>query len=42
MQNIDISQRKQAVAKVVINARTGSVVMNQSVRLNASAWQFVW
>lgn len=36
MQNIDISPA-QAVAKVVINARTGSVVMNQSVRLNDCA-----
>ena len=36
MQNIDISPA-QAVAKVVINARTGSVVMNQNVRLNDCA-----
>ena len=36
LQNIDISPA-QAVAKVVINARTGSVVMNQSVRLNDCA-----
>ncbi|MDB5940024.1 MAG: flgI, partial [Polaromonas sp.] len=36
MQNIDISPA-QAVAKVVINARTGSVVMNQSVRLGDCA-----
>ena len=36
MQNIDVSPA-QAVAKVVINARTGSVVMNQNVRLNDCA-----
>lgn len=36
MQNLDISPA-QAVAKVVINARTGSVVMNQNVRLNDCA-----
>ena len=36
IQNIDISPA-QAVAKVVINARTGSVVMNQNVRLNDCA-----
>ena len=36
MQNIDISPA-QAVAKVVINARTGSVVMNQNVRLGDCA-----
>lgn len=36
MQNIEISP-DQAVAKVVINARTGSVVMNQNVRLNDCA-----
>ncbi|WP_426144950.1 flagellar basal body P-ring protein FlgI [Polaromonas sp. DSR2-3-2] len=36
MQNIDVSPA-QAVAKVVINARTGSVVMSQNVRLNDCA-----
>ena len=36
LQNIDISPA-QAVAKVVINARTGSVVMSQNVRLNDCA-----
>lgn len=36
VQNIDIAPA-QAVAKVVINARTGSVVMNQAVRLNDCA-----
>jgi len=36
MQNLDISPA-QAVAKVVINARTGSVVMNQNVRLGDCA-----
>ncbi len=36
MQNLDVSPA-QAVAKVVINARTGSVVMNQNVRLNDCA-----
>ena len=36
MQSIDIAPA-QAVAKVVINARTGSVVMNQNVRLNDCA-----
>ena len=36
IQNIDVAPA-QAVAKVVINARTGSVVMNQNVRLNDCA-----
>ena len=36
IQNIDVAPA-QAVAKVVINARTGSVVMNQAVRLNDCA-----
>ena len=36
LQNLDVSPA-QAVAKVVINARTGSVVMNQNVRLNDCA-----
>ncbi|NDP65009.1 MAG: flagellar basal body P-ring protein FlgI [Polaromonas sp.] len=36
MQNLDVAPA-QAVAKVVINARTGSVVMNQNVRLNDCA-----
>ena len=36
IQNLDVSPA-QAVAKVVINARTGSVVMNQNVRLNDCA-----
>jgi flagellar P-ring protein precursor FlgI len=36
IQNIDVVPA-QAVAKVVINARTGSVVMNQNVRLNDCA-----
>ena len=36
IQNIDVSPA-QAVAKVVINARTGSVVMSQNVRLNDCA-----
>ena len=36
IQNIDVAPA-QAVARVVINARTGSVVMNQSVRLNDCA-----
>jgi len=36
IQNIDIAPA-QAVAKVVINARTGSVVMNQNVRLSDCA-----
>ncbi len=36
IQNIDVTPA-QAVAKVVINARTGSVVMNQNVRLNDCA-----
>ena len=36
MQNIDIDP-SQAQAKVVINARTGSVVMNQAVKINDCA-----
>ena len=36
IESIDIAP-EQAVAKVVINARTGSVVMNQSVRINDCA-----
>ena len=36
IQNLDVAPA-QAVAKVVINARTGSVVMNQNVRLNDCA-----
>ena len=36
LQNLDVSPA-QAVAKVVTNARTGSVVMNQNVRLNDCA-----
>lgn len=36
IQNIDVAPA-QAAARVVINARTGSVVMNQSVRLNDCA-----
>ena len=36
IQNIDVAPA-QGVAKVVINARTGSVVMNQNVRLNDCA-----
>ena len=36
IQSIDVAPA-QAVAKVVINARTGSVVMNQAVRLNDCA-----
>ncbi|MBK5205782.1 MAG: flagellar basal body P-ring protein FlgI [Polaromonas sp.] len=36
LENIDIAPA-QAVAKVVINARTGTVVMNQTVRLNDCA-----
>ena len=36
LQNLDVSPA-QAVAKVVINARTGSVVMSQNVRLNDCA-----
>ena len=36
LQNLDVSPA-QAVAKVVINARTGSVVMNQNVRLGDCA-----
>jgi len=36
IEDIDVSPT-QAVAKVVINARTGSVVMNQAVRINDCA-----
>lgn len=36
MENIDIAPA-QAIAKVVINARTGSVVMNQAVRIQDCA-----
>ncbi|WP_370870658.1 flagellar basal body P-ring protein FlgI [Polaromonas sp.] len=36
IENIDVAPA-QSVAKVVINARTGSVVMNQNVRLNDCA-----
>lgn len=36
IENIDVAPA-QAVAKVVINARTGSVVMNQTVRINDCA-----
>lgn len=36
LQNLDVAPA-QAVAKVVINARTGSVVMNQNVRLGDCA-----
>lgn len=36
IENIDVAPA-QAIAKVVINARTGSVVMNQAVRLNDCA-----
>ncbi|HAL40233.1 MAG TPA: flagellar biosynthesis protein FlgI [Polaromonas sp.] len=36
IENVDVAPA-QAVAKVVINARTGSVVMNQAVRLNDCA-----
>jgi flagellar P-ring protein FlgI len=36
IQNIDVAP-EQAIAKVVINARTGSVVMNQAVRIQDCA-----
>lgn len=36
IESIDVAP-SQAIAKVVINARTGSVVMNQSVRINDCA-----
>ncbi|MEO5659913.1 MAG: flagellar basal body P-ring protein FlgI [Polaromonas sp.] len=36
MQNIEVAP-EQAIAKVVINARTGSVVMNQAVRIQDCA-----
>ena len=36
IENIDVAP-SQAIAKVVINARTGSVVMNQTVRINDCA-----
>ncbi len=36
IENIDVAP-SQAMAKVVINARTGSVVMNQAVRINDCA-----